>query len=113
MAGIMYEEESAGPTSFRISPFTLLKLRKEAKNKRLTVNALINQIVSRHTEFHSFSAAAGMALMPKTLLVQMVDSCDEGHLQKLAGLMAKNLIDLVYMKDSECNLESLLKTLLL
>lgn len=113
MAGIMYEEERAGPTSFRISPFTLLKLRKEAKGKRLTVNALVNQIVLGHTEFHSFSAAAGMAPLPKALLIQMVDGCDEGQLQKLAGSMAKNLVDLVYMKGSKCNLESLLKTLLL
>ncbi len=100
--------------TFRMPESTLQKLKKEAKDKRLTVNALMNQIVSYHNDFYSLLPVIGMMPFSKNVLHLMMNSLDESKIRELSQLMAKReLVDLVYMKEGKYTMESLLDALLI
>jgi hypothetical protein len=100
--------------SFRMSQSTVTRLKKEAREKRLSMNALVNQIVLHHAECQSMSTFAKTMPFPKSVLVRMINSLDEDAIRKSSEVMA-NLVftELVYMKATEYTLESLIDTLLI
>lgn len=99
--------------SFRMSQSTVTRLKKEAREKRLSMNALVNQIILHHAECQSMSTFAKTMPFPKSVLVQMIDSLDEEAVKKSAEVMANLVfIELAYMKTTEYSLESFIDTLL-
>lgn len=100
-------------TTFRMSAVTVQRLRKEARKRHLSVNALMNEIVNGYFDFHSIAENVGMMPLPKRLIKEMISMLDTTEISKLAKLTVEyDIPDLVYMKKNKFNRETLLECFL-
>jgi hypothetical protein len=76
--------------TLRFDGKTLDSLRKEAEQKRISLNTLASQIFKTHVEFSGAAAKAGMVSFPKNLLVRLMDKLSEDEVRQLSDEIAKN-----------------------
>ena len=84
------ESIPSGNVTLRFDGQTLESLRKEAEQKRISLNTLASQIFKTHTEFSGAAAKAGMVSFPKSLLVRLMDKLSEDEVKRLSEEIAKN-----------------------
>ncbi len=70
--------------TFRLDEDLEKGLRKEAEEKRITLNALANQIFGTHAEFGQFMKKFGIVEMSKGAFKEILDSLDEKNIINLA-----------------------------
>ena len=80
----------SGNVTLRFDGDVLEQLRKEANQKRVSLNTLASQVFKTHTEFSSASTKAGMIPFPKNLLVRLMNRLSEEEVQQLSQEIAKN-----------------------
>lgn len=69
--------------SFRIDKDNLDKLRKEAEEKKLSLNVLLNQTIDHHVNFRSVAVPAGFLSFPKPVLVRIMEKLSEDEARKI------------------------------
>lgn len=95
--------------TFRIESGCLGELRKEAEQKQISINTLVNQILSQHIKWYSQATNAGFTLVKKNLLANMMDKISEEELVKITNQIAKEeLRDTVLLLRGKYNLSSAL-----
>ena len=77
---LVKEPIPSGNVTLRFDGQTLESLRKEAEQKRISLNTLASQIFKTHMEFGGAAAKAGMVLFPKSLLVRLMNKLSEDML---------------------------------
>jgi hypothetical protein len=70
--------------TLRISVKLLNNLTLRAKYKKISLNALANQIFEDYDEWHSRAIDAGITTLSKVLLSQLVEELNEEQLRKIA-----------------------------
>ena len=79
--------------SFRLDSDNLEKLKKEAEENDLSLNQLVNQLISNHVNFRSGAKPAGFMPMPKPVLIRMMEKVSEEEAREIGREHAE--------KDSE------------
>jgi hypothetical protein len=90
----------SGNVTLRFDGDVLEKLRKDANQKRVSLNTLASQIFKTYTEFSGAATRAGMVPFPKNLLIQLMNRLSEEEIQRLSQEIAKN-----EMKDILLNIK--------
>jgi len=76
--------------TLRFDGDVLEELRKEANQKRVSLNTLASQIFKTHTEFSGAATKAGMIPFPKNLIIRLRNRLSEEEVQQLSQEIAKN-----------------------
>ncbi len=84
------ESIPSGNVTLRFDGQTLDSLRKEAEQKRISLNTLASQIFKTHVEFSGAAAKAGMVSFPKNLLIRLMNKLSEDEVRQLSQEIAKN-----------------------
>jgi hypothetical protein len=83
-------DKDSGSITFRHEGKIINELRKEAAEKRLSLNTLASQIFQSHLEYHRYSSRAGMVSFPKGLLLRLMERLSEEEVALLSEYVAKN-----------------------
>jgi hypothetical protein len=74
----------------RINKYYLNRLRQEASEKEITVNALVNQIVKHHIYWHSISPKAGFIPVRKEFIKRLFEKHTEEEVAEIGQAMGKH-----------------------
>jgi hypothetical protein len=115
--------EEKGPTTsstrrksesvtFRIESKALEKLRREAEQKDISANTLVNKLIKDHANWHSTAAKAGFISLRKPFVSKVIKYLPEQEIIALAEYVAKtaNKDSLLLMRN-EYTLKSALSLL--
>ncbi|MDQ3967435.1 MAG: hypothetical protein M3275_03460 [Thermoproteota archaeon] len=98
--------------TLRFDKNSLKKLRNEADEKQISLNTLMNQIVTQHLEWHANAAKAGFTTMRKGTVVKMLEKISEQDIISIAELVAKKESKgFIMMLRNEYSLTSALEVL--
>jgi hypothetical protein len=101
------ESIPSGNVTLRFEGQILESLRKEAQQKRISLNTLASQIFKTHTEFSGAAANAGMVSFPKSLLVRLMNRLSEDEVRELSEEIAKNeMKDMLFMMKRSYTIEA-------
>jgi hypothetical protein len=76
--------------TFRLDSTTLNRLRNEARQRDISVNTFVSQILKQHMEWHLNAARAGFLYVRKGLVVKLLDKYTDDEIKMLAADMAAN-----------------------
>jgi hypothetical protein len=79
------------PATFRFDKTVLDQLRREAEQKQISLNTLLNQIVKSHTEWHAKAITAGFMPVRKKLITRLFDSLTEEQIGTIASSLSQDL----------------------
>lgn len=95
--------------TFRIKSRCLDRLRKEAEHKEISINTLVNQILSLYINWHSNAANAGFTSVKRGMLARMMEKISEEDMEEIAEYVARTeLRDMVLLLRSRYDLASAL-----
>jgi hypothetical protein len=75
--------------SFRIPKVLLDQLRQEAKENKITLNTLVNQIVDSYVNFTSNASKAGMIPIHRLCLITLLEGYNEEQVKEIAKRFVK------------------------
>jgi hypothetical protein len=75
--------------TFRVNSDSLTKLRKEADEKDISVNILVNQILRNYVSWHSVAAKAGFISIRRGFVKALIDKLSEEEVKMLAEQIAR------------------------
>lgn len=84
---------STEAATFRFDKAVLDKLRKEAKQKQISLNALLNQIVKSHIEWHANAASVGFMPVRKKMIMKVFDSLTDEQINAVASSLSQDISD--------------------
>ena len=79
-----------GTISVRLDEELLNELRKESTKDNTSINAVINTIVKEYMEWHRFAVKTGFVVLPKPLLVRIMDRISEKELTRATEFLSKS-----------------------
>lgn len=84
-------------------------LRKEAKEKNISLNSLMGQIVMQHLDWHAHSIKAGFITVRKSKIIKMLEKLSEKDIVEIAQYVSKRESkDFIMMLRNEYNISSAL-----
>ena len=93
--------------TFRIYSDAVTKLRKEANEKDISFNTLVNQILKNHVEWHSVAANAGFISVRRGFVKTIIDRLSDEEVKLLAEHIAKTTNhDILMLFENKINTES-------
>ena len=103
------EKRKTETIAFRLDTGLIDKLRKEASQKQISLNAMAGQIFKQHVDWHSNAAKAGFLTVRKGLILRLLDLAREDQLVQIAEFIAKKETkNFVLMLRNEYNITSAL-----
>lgn len=95
--------------AFRLDISMIERLRNEAEQKDISLNALAGHIFKQHIDWHSNAAKAGFLTVRRGLIVKLLELASEAELIKIAEYIAKKETkNFVLMLRNEYNITSAL-----
>jgi hypothetical protein len=79
--------------TFRFPAALFKELKEESEHKKVSLNTLLNQIVTAHVEWHARATNAGFISVRRTLVRKLMDLLTEGEIDNLAKNIAGELKD--------------------
>jgi len=76
--------------TFRIESKALEKLRREAEQKDISTNTLVNKLIKDHLNWHSTAAKAGFISLRRPFVSKVIKYLPEQEIISLAEYVAKN-----------------------
>ncbi|MFZ0345124.1 MAG: hypothetical protein WAL24_08185, partial [Nitrososphaeraceae archaeon] len=76
-------------TTFRFDSETMKSLRQEAKQKDISTNTLLNQIVKEHLKWHVNASNAGFIAVRRLLITSLISHLSEQEIISVAENVAK------------------------
>ena len=96
--------------TFRIDKDILDKLHTNAKVDKITLNALINQILTQFVDWYEPAKKAGMVPLPKILLVKIMNKLTKEEILQIAEYMVtKEIKDIILVLKKEHNLSAFME----
>ena len=83
--------EMTEPSTFRLNRKLLEELKAESRQKDMSLNSLVNQIIKAHIEWHARAAAAGFIPIRRELIKELLEYLDEKEIDDLARRVVKHL----------------------
>jgi len=71
-------------TSFRLQKVHLDQLREESKEKRISLNTLVRQIIDSYVNFGASVSKAGMIPISKSVLIELLEGYSEEQIKAIA-----------------------------
>jgi len=110
-----YEENSKSkPESFtiRIEKGILNKLRSYSKTEKMTINSVINQLLSQSVDWDISAAKAGWIPMPKPILLEIFEKLSEDEIKNITEKHAKTALrDMLLTMKGKCDVSDWLSLL--
>lgn len=97
--------------SYRIDAKILEEIIREANLKEISANILVNQILRKFVEFDRYQQRLGILPVPKQLLMDMMDGCDDRKIKFFAERMFRILKDSVMFMQKGQDLGAFLRVL--
>jgi predicted DNA-binding ribbon-helix-helix protein len=95
--------------TLRLDKDILDKLKKEAKEKQISLNVLMGQIAQQHLEWHSHSVKAGFITVRRGKIMKILEKITEKDIVEIAEYVAKKESKgFVMMLRNEYNITSAL-----
>ena len=76
--------------SFRISERTFIALEEEANKRKISLNALVNQIFLSYTSFDRYFQRLGMLKMTKVTFMKILKDSSDNEIIELAREVSQN-----------------------
>jgi hypothetical protein len=83
--------EKTESVTFRIEAKALKNLRREAQQKDISANTLVNKLIKDHLNWHSTAAKAGFISLRRTFISKIIKYLPEQEIISLAEYMAKTI----------------------
>lgn len=97
----------SGNVTLRFDGKVLDHLKREADQRRVSLNTLASQIFKTHAEFSGAAATAGMVSFPKNLLIRLMNKLSEDEVKQLSQEIAKNeMKDTLFMMKHKYSTEA-------
>jgi hypothetical protein len=97
-------------TTFRFDSGTMRSLRQEAKQKDISTNTLLNQIVKEHLKWHANASKAGFIAVRRLLITSLISNLSEQEIVSVAEHVAKNTNkDTILLLENEYTMKSALE----
>jgi hypothetical protein len=98
--------------TFRINSEVLKNLRREAEQKEISINTLVNKLIKDHLNWHSNAAKAGFISVRRPFVSKVVKYLPEQEIISLAEYVAKTTNkDSILLMKNEYTIESALNFL--
>lgn len=97
--------------SYRIDSRVLNEIIKESNLKETSTNILVNQVLRKYVEFDRYQQRLGIVPVPKQLLMDMIESCDDIQIKLIAERTFRTLRDAVIFMQKGMDLEAFLHVL--
>jgi hypothetical protein len=95
--------------TFRIDSRALKNLRREAEQKDISTNILVNQIIKDHLNWHSNAAKAGLVAVRRPFITKIINNLSEQEIISLAEYVAKTANkDAILLMKNEYTIKSAL-----
>ncbi len=75
--------------TLRFDRYILERLKKDANDKQISLNTLMNQIVTQHLDWHANASKAGFIAIGKGTVVKMLEKIPEQDVVDIAEFVAK------------------------
>lgn len=85
------------PSTFRLNRKLLEELKAESRQKDISLNSLVNQIIKAHIDWHARAAAAGFIPIRRELIRELLEYLDEKEIDDLAHRVVKHLTSTAMM----------------
>ena len=96
-------------TTFRFDSETMKSLRQEAKQKDISTNTLLNQIVKAHLKWHANASNAGFIAVRRLFITNVISHLSEQEIISIAENVAKNTNkDTLLLLENEYTMRSAL-----
>jgi hypothetical protein len=94
--------------TFRLPSEKIDQLQRVSKDKSISSNTLLNQIIKEYLDLHSMAAHAKLYYLPKSFLIRLINELTEEELNEIAYETAKNdPVDICLFLRGEFTLASL------
>lgn len=98
--------------TFRLDANTVKKLQTEAKEKDISLNTLVNQIMKRYLEWDRFEAKVGMVLVAKPVIAELFAKLTKDQVIDLASQIGKSAVrDIALFMKGRLSINSFLSWL--
>jgi hypothetical protein len=98
--------------TIRVDSSILRRLKMEAHQKQITVNTLITQVLTQHTNWHSHAGKAGFLTVRRSLVLKFLEKVSEQDIMSVAEYITKTETkDFVLLLRNEYNITSALDVL--
>jgi hypothetical protein len=102
-------QKTTESVTLRFHKYILDRLRKDAQDKQVSLNTLLNQIAIQHLDWHAHAAKAGFITVRKGSIMKMLEKISEREIIEIAESTArKESKEFVMMLRNEYNLISAL-----
>jgi hypothetical protein len=96
--------------TFRIYENLLRKLRKEAEDREISLNVLVNQVFRRYIEWDSYEPKVGMIPIAKPVVIQLFENISEDRILEIANNVGRNAVkDIALFMKHKMDVESFLE----
>jgi predicted DNA binding CopG/RHH family protein len=97
--------ESNESITFRIESRKLEALRNDAEEKQVSLNTLVNQILTNYIEWDMIAAKAGYVILQKDVLRELFGSTDAETLKRIAAHSVSSSKDTLLLMMGDYNLD--------
>jgi hypothetical protein len=96
--------------TLRIDKLTLDILRRESKERGISLNLLVNQIFKNFVDWHAFDTKIGMVPLPKEVILDIFQSLRKDEVIDVADRVGKHEIqDIVLFMKGNISMESFIE----
>jgi hypothetical protein len=96
--------------TFRIHENILRELRKEAKDREISINVLVNQVFRRYIEWDSYEPKVGMIPIAKPVVMELFENISEAKIIEIAQNVGNDAVkDIALFMKHRMDVESFLE----
>lgn len=97
--------------TFRLESAALEKLKSKAKEERISLNTLVNQIIVGYVEWDLTAASAGWMVMRRSIIKKLLAKLTEKEVEQLAKETFGEVKDIVLFMTNKNDLEGFISIL--
>lgn len=95
--------------TFRLDTGIIESLKRHAQQQGISLNALVNHILSKFVRWDMYEKKAGMIPLPRPLLMKIFDMLDDEEIAELATWMGKSIIpEIILFMEGNINKDSII-----
>jgi hypothetical protein len=109
--GIKTKSSESESMTFRLESTSLDKLKAKAKEERISLNTLVNQVIVGYVEWDLTAVSAGWMVMPKGIIRKMLAKLTEKEVEQVAKETFSEVKDIVLFMTNKNDLEGFFSVL--
>jgi hypothetical protein len=110
MSSDNYDKKTTLTQTLRVEKVILSDLRKQAQEKGISLNLLVNQIFKNFVDWHAFDTKIGMVPLPKAVILDIFRNLRKDEVIDIAYQVGKNEIqDIILFMKYNIDMESFME----